>query len=177
MAGQNGSHSPRTITEVKLRLRGEPKQFEVELLLREGTLTLVRFVTQTAMKGDENRFAAGSYTYGYFWDDRSYNIYRMHLASGELYGHRFDILRDAQLEGDRLLWTDLLLDVWLYADGRIVWKDEDELAEYLREGWMSREDGELVRRTRRELERSFDHIVAEADELLGRVPAGLLATG
>jgi predicted RNA-binding protein associated with RNAse of E/G family len=177
MASTDGSARARKITEVKLRLRGEPKQFEVELLLREGGLTLVRFVTQTAMKGDENRFAAGSYTYGYFWDDRNYNVYRMHLASGKLYGHRFDILRDAHLEGDRLFWTDLLLDVWLYADGRVAWKDEDELAEYLREGWMSQADGELVRRTRSELERSFDRIVAEADELLGGVPPELLATG
>ena len=154
------------ITEVKLRLRGEPKQFEVEMLRREGALTLVRFVTKTAMKGDENRFEAGSYTFGYFWDDRNYNIYRMHLADGSLYAHRFDVLKDVAFDGKRLYWTDLLLDAWLLSDGQLAWKDEDQLEDYLSRGWMSVEDGELVLRTRLLLEASVGQIVAEAEDLL-----------
>jgi predicted RNA-binding protein associated with RNAse of E/G family len=167
---KDGKHPP-LIREVKRRLRGAPKEFDVELLLRQGTLTLVRFVTTTAMKGDENRFPPGSYTYGYFWDDRNYNIYRMHLPDGSLYAHRFDLLKNAGFDGKRLEWTDLLLDVWLYPGGRVQWKDEDQLEEYLSKGWMSLEDGELVLRTRLLLEASLQEIAAEADSLLQAVPA------
>jgi predicted RNA-binding protein associated with RNAse of E/G family len=159
---------PRHISEVKNRLHGDPKVFEVEELLREDGFMLVRFVTTAAFKVDTNVIHAGSYTYGYFWEDRNYNIYRMHLADGTLFAYRFDILRDVRLLEDRLEWTDLLLDEWVYLDGHVEWKDEDQVRRFREAGWMSEEDEALVQRTRQELEARLPDILQEADEILAR---------
>lgn len=169
MGSKKNETYPPTIREVKKRLHGTAKSFDVDLLLREGTLTLVRFVTVVAMKGDENRFPAGSYTYGFFWDDRNYDIYRMHLPDGTLYAHRFDVLKNTRFTGKRLEWTDLLLDVWIYPDGQLVWKDEEQVEEYLRKGWMSREDLKVVERTRAQIEGNWPAILAEAAALIARL--------
>jgi predicted RNA-binding protein associated with RNAse of E/G family len=162
-----------TVTEVKHHLRGNRDEYQVELLWRDSTLVLVRFVAKTVMKGDGVRFPAGAYTYGYFWDDRNYNIYRMHFPDGQLFAHRFDVLKDFRFDEDRFEWTDLLLDLWVYADGSTTWKDDDQVAAFLESGRMSPEDGALVAEVREILATTHDELIAEAGQILEQAPGDL----
>jgi predicted RNA-binding protein associated with RNAse of E/G family len=88
-------------------------------------------------------------TYRGLWHD----VGRFHLADGTFTGTYANVLTPVEMDGDRWTTTDLCLDVWLGADGRVQVLDEDELGEALRRGWLHPETAE---RARQEAERLVD---------------------
>lgn len=151
--------------EIKRRLRGGEKVFAVEPLRREPGFVLVRFVSDRPMKLDGQLIASGSVTLGYFWESRPYNVYRLADPHGKLIAHRFDILKDVRIDEQRVVWTDLLVDAWVWPDGRVEWKDEEQLADYRARGWMTGEDEAHVRASQANLTDSLDSVLAEVEAM------------
>ena len=158
--------------EIKHRVRGADKVFEVQPVLRAPGFIVVRFVSDRPLKVDGHPIESGSVTLGYFWSDRTYNVYRVAGPGGALVAHRFDILRDVSIAEDRIEWTDLLVDAWVWPDGRVEWKDLEQLAKYRACGWIPEADVARVRRTRAALDAGFPRIVAEVERIAsGIVPS------
>ena len=62
-----------------------------------------------------------------YFTDRWYNIYEIHAREDDtLRGWYCNIGKPAQLDGDRLSYVDLALDLLVFPDGRQVVLDEDE---------------------------------------------------
>jgi len=86
------------------------------------------------------------FTYPGSWHD----VGRFHRGDGTFTGYYANVLTPVVMDGDRWETTDLSLDVWAGADGRVEILDEEEFAEAVESGWL---DEETAARARREAER------------------------
>jgi predicted RNA-binding protein associated with RNAse of E/G family len=78
---------------------------------------------------------AGSPVVWFTYPGRWHDIGRFHRADGTFTGTYANVLTPVRMDGARWETTDLCLDVWLGADGRVEVLDEDELDEALARGW------------------------------------------
>lgn len=71
----------------------------------------------------------GDTFYEWHFFDRYYNVSRiLDRNTGELRGWYCNISRPARWTDDSLEWDDLELDVFVYPDGDLILKDEEEFA-------------------------------------------------
>ena len=90
------------------------------------------------------------FTYrGDMWHD----VGRFHLADGTLTGIYANVLTPVRMEGAEWETTDLFLDVWMDADGRVEILDRDEFDAALAAGWI---DPSTAARALAEAERLAD---------------------
>lgn len=65
----------------------------------------------------------------WYYADRWYNVMQIFdRATGTARGWYCNISRPATLAADHIIWEDLVLDVFVYPDGRLTVKDEVEFA-------------------------------------------------
>jgi predicted RNA-binding protein associated with RNAse of E/G family len=83
------------------------------------------------------------FTYPGHW----YDIGRFHLADGTFTGFYANILTPVSMDGDQWETTDLLLDVWLGADGKVEVRDQDEFGAAIQNGWLDVDTAERARST------------------------------
>jgi predicted RNA-binding protein associated with RNAse of E/G family len=67
---------------------------------------------------------------------RDHDIGRFHLRDGTFTGLYANLLTPVEMRADRWETTDLLLDIWLGADGTAAVLDADELEHAVAEGWL-----------------------------------------
>jgi predicted RNA-binding protein associated with RNAse of E/G family len=72
------------------------------------------------------------FTFRGAWHD----VGRFHLPDGTFTGFYANILTPMRIRGSRWETTDLFLDVWLGADGRVEILDEDEFETACERGWI-----------------------------------------
>lgn len=157
-----------SITEVKHHLDGREERFDCELLLKRDDSALVRFVfhQDAPHKDGPFRLPAGEIvTLAAFWERRSYLIYRLLDAGGQLIGHRFDVCEDVRI-GDEIHYTDLLLDVWMPPDGTIHVLDQDEVENARISGRMTERQNAVVKRAESDLSERWPDAIRALDELL-----------
>lgn len=73
-------------------------------------------------------FETGDHFIEWFYSDRWYNIARISSAASHLKGWYCNITAPASITDDSISYRDLLLDVWVAADGTPLVLDEDEFA-------------------------------------------------
>lgn len=86
------------------------------------------------------------FTYPGAWHD----VGLFHLADGTFTGCYANVLTPVAMRGREWETTDLALDVWAGADGRVEVLDVDEFEAAVAAGWL---DAETAARARREAER------------------------
>lgn len=98
-----------------------------------------------------------------FYRDRWYNIFEIRSAAGRLKGWYCNVCRPATLENGELRCVDLVLDLFVCPDGRLLRLDEEEFEGLALQGQDPR-TYERARAAFRELERMaekreppFDH--------------------
>lgn len=160
------SERPARIVEVKRHLDGRVERFECALLLRRPHVLVVRFDHRKALGAGGGVIPAGSRSYGFFWRRRPYQLYRICGPDGRLIAHRFDVMQDVRLSEREVSYTDLLLDLWVDAQGRARLEDEDEVAVYARRGLLSTAQRRRIERARAVLLRGHRRIAREAERLL-----------
>jgi hypothetical protein len=75
------------------------------------------------------RFEPGDRFVEWFYRDRWYNVFEIHAAgTGALKGWYCNVAAPATIEPGRIAYRDLLLDLWVGADGSALVLDEDEFA-------------------------------------------------
>ncbi|MCZ7578547.1 MAG: DUF402 domain-containing protein [Dehalococcoidia bacterium] len=116
-AGYSPGDAPASLPryrEVKVKPGGAELAYETDLVHRDRTLVIVRFLMRQG-GGPPSlpvEVPAGSVSYGYFWARRPYNVYRWLRADGTLIAHRFDAVTEVRIAGDSVRYRDLALDWW-----------------------------------------------------------------
>lgn len=135
---------------------GDRRSYRQELLRRtpDHRITLFRVdagsAPLTIAPGVE--LEAGSALLWFTFPGRPWEVAAVHDADGRLLGHYTNLIRPAELEGDRWEIRDLWLDLWQPAgDGEPRLLDRRELARAEERGWIAPEEAEEVRRTGRRL--------------------------
>jgi hypothetical protein len=73
-------------------------------------------------------FEPGDHFVEWYFTDRWYNIFAISSTSGTFKGWYCNITEPAQITGRVISCRDLLLDLWVWPDGRWLVLDEDEFA-------------------------------------------------
>src|SRR5690348_6252356 len=95
-------------TEIKRTLDGREQSFETALIAATPRLAIVRFEFTGSTYANAGGFSipAGSYTTGFFWRDRTYNLYHICQAGGSPIADRFDVVEGVRIRRDGVQFTD-----------------------------------------------------------------------
>ncbi len=69
----------------------------------------------------------GTTSYGYFWEQRNYNVYHFVDVNGETLGLYFNISDATRISDEQIYWRDLVVDLLVKSDGSCQVLDEHEL--------------------------------------------------
>lgn len=149
------------ITEVKRHLNKPDQSFRCEVLSREEGHLVLRYVSDREGRVGGEVFPSGSTTVAHYWEGRGYVGWRMHGPDGTLRGHLFHFCRDVRIGPDSVEYLDLLLDLWVSADGGLTVLDEDELADCVTEGRVSPGDLAWIASERQGLTERLGSVLTE----------------
>ncbi len=132
-----------TIIERKVALDGRTLEFPLERWLATPQLVVGRWVADQDPRATSRYPRAAGYTsWGVWWPQLPYSAYRLHRPDGSLRVYRLDtidrVLFDVH-DDHSVEFHDLLLDALIRPDGSVTIEDEDEVAEALAAGQLSRE--------------------------------------
>ncbi len=96
------------------------------------------------MRVGDVRLQPGGAIFWYLFPDRSYEVAGVYDPDGRFLGWYTNLLRVPEIHGDRWELTDLYLDVWQPPDGPARLLDEDDLADAVESGAISREEARQV---------------------------------
>jgi protein associated with RNAse G/E len=71
----------------------------------------------------------GSYTLGYYWTNRPYNLYFWRDREGKYLGSYFNIVRNTKISNEAVSYEDLIIDLLVLPNGEYFVLDEHELPE------------------------------------------------
>jgi uncharacterized protein len=120
-----------SITVHKLNWRGEPVlQYQADVAERlAGGIRLEAQWTRPELDLGYTSFETGDHFIEWFFADRWYNIFEVRAAGSErLKGWYCNVAAPAAIDRETVACRDLLLDVWVAADGTSQVLDTDEFA-------------------------------------------------
>lgn len=162
--GEQFGTTAQLITERKRYLDGRSQSFECTLLRRLGQAAAIRF---DHPPGAAASYAVppGSYTIGYFWEGRRYNLYRIRDPAGGRIRDRFDIIRDCRISVDSIDYVDLFVDLVVDRMGRFTVEDEQELEESVAQGLLSAAERDVALLALAEVAGSYTQIIEAAEHI------------
>src|SRR5208283_5883415 len=98
-------------------------------------------------------FPIGSTSYGFYWEDRNYNVYHWKGANGDTLLSYFNISRDTWIEKSRVTWLDLIVDIAIKPQSLPLILDEAEIPSDILPS-----DFEIIEKTRHEILEGIDSI-------------------
>lgn len=164
--GKRPRRSPTLYVETKRHLNGRRERFTCDLIAVSSRLAIVHFAHSGPRTAGEFFFPAGSFTIGFFWAGRHYNLYRITGPDGAVIVYRFDVVDAVHITPGHVSYTDLLLDLWVTPNGRLQVEDEDEVRAAEAAGRLSARRRQIIARTRAWLTRAYPRIIAEAEREL-----------
>ena len=149
-------------TEYKLKANGILKSYQCELVYQHKNLRVLSFVMPTGSTSFKTTISIpeGTISYGYFWLQRPYNIYRM-KHNDEIIAHRFDAISDLYYTSDSVYYRDLVLDWWLTPNGELIEEDRKELQNMLETKQITHEDAAKAERTGKIIGKNKQRIMRE----------------
>jgi hypothetical protein len=115
------------ITETKETLGGARKSFRCRVLDRVPGQVVVLFVSDTTWKVHDLTLPPGTVTFGYFWEERPYNVYHWMTGTGETVAYYVNLSDHTRIEEEQIHWRDLTVDLLLTTDGKVTVLDLDEI--------------------------------------------------
>jgi len=110
--------------EVLIEYEGE------ELKRDENSITLEALFTRDDMPFMDVVFKKGDRFVEYYYSDRWYNIFAVYdRDDGQIKGWYCNVGMPAMIEDGVVSYVDLALDLWISAEGRQTFLDEDEFEE------------------------------------------------
>ncbi len=157
------------VVERKRKPDGAVASFKCDLLAAGDGFALVLFTL--AQAGGFHMpvpIPSGTRSYGFFWEDRPYNAYRLVSSTGAILAHRFDAVADVQITIKEVSFRDLVLDWWVLPGDILLEEDRDEFDSLASAGSLSNRDIELVSQATDAIHNSFPAIVDELAALHAR---------
>ena len=147
----------RKILEIKRHLNKPDESYLCDLLKRDSDWIIVKYVSERPGRVGSVTFDAGSTTFAYYRTGMGYVIWKMLTPECRLEGFLFHICQDLHVGKDKIKYLDLLLDVWIDADGQITILDRDEVEDCKAKGvigekeliWMALQEQEIVKNWKR----------------------------
>jgi Protein of unknown function (DUF402) len=100
-------------TEYKRTYFGETKVFNCTLVWQDPSRKelVVSYEPSSEVHFLGLEFPKGSLSYGYYWEDRNYNVYHWKQKNGETMLFYFNVSRDTRILPSSVTWLDLIVDI------------------------------------------------------------------
>ncbi|MGA1195912.1 MAG: DUF402 domain-containing protein [Candidatus Latescibacterota bacterium] len=118
-----------TFVETKRHINKPTQTYGCELVKQGKGWVLLHYISQKAWQIVDAHLPKGSSTWAFYEEGASSVIWRMVDPAGQLVGHLFHICSDITVKSNGVDYLDLLLDVWVDAQGHAHLLDADELFE------------------------------------------------
>jgi predicted RNA-binding protein associated with RNAse of E/G family len=141
------------ITEIKQTLAGTRKTFSCHVIDRSAGALVALFVSRAPVRVHDVELPAGTVTFGYFWADRSYNVYHWMSPAGATLAFYVNLADGTVIDEETLFWRDLVIDILVPPGGPAVVLDEDEVPPALDAA------------TRARIDQARKHVLAHAEVL------------
>lgn len=115
------------IVEEKETLSGAKKTFVCRKIRGSAEHVVVLYIADRVIEVAGLQLPAGTVTFGYFWTHRPYNVYQWLTPAGVTLGHYINLSSNTTLDGERLSWRDLTLDVMVLPGQAAQVLDREEL--------------------------------------------------
>ena len=154
--------SPNCV-EIKHFLNGEERRFLCKLIHFNEGFGVLEYILEQAINVSSLTLPAGTVTYGFYWIDRSYTLYRWFKNSIHL-GSYFNIADRILLKTSSFEWRDLTVDILILPNDILEVLDEDELPDNI-----SYQLKKYIFESRDDLLINYNNILSETDEILKKI--------
>ena len=113
--------------ERKRLLLGGEKCYQCNLILNEPNLRILKYTIAQPVQVGSLHLRPGTITYGFYWPDRPYTLYKWISPDGMELGNYFNVADSVVFSAGEISWRDLALDILVFPDGSCEILDEDEL--------------------------------------------------
>jgi predicted RNA-binding protein associated with RNAse of E/G family len=155
--------------EIKKHVNKPAETYRCDLLKRGDNYVIIKYVNEQPGRVGSVTFDTGSTTYAYYRNGMEYVVWKMVDPFQVLEGYLFHICRDLQVRTDRVVYLDLLLDVWIDARGRIKILDRDEVQQCAEAGLIGQSELMWIARQEQQIVEKWQQIVADFNLLLNAV--------
>jgi hypothetical protein len=128
------------IEEIKVHKNKETQRFRCRVLRREADYLVLSYHADKPGRIKDIVLPAGSTTIAHYWTGRGYVLWRMYGPGSALIGTLFHICSDVTITETVVQYLDLIVDIWIPAQGEPRVLDEDELEECWQQGLVSDEE-------------------------------------
>jgi len=132
------------IEEIKVHKNKETQRFRCSLLYREADCLVLSYHAEKAGRIKDIVIPAGSTTIAHYWTGRGYVLWRMYGPDSALIGTLFHICSAVTITETSVQYLDLIVDIWIPAQGEPLVLDEDELEECRQQGLVSDEERQWI---------------------------------
>ena len=154
------------ILEIKRHLNKPDESYVCDLLKRGNDYIILTYVSDRSGQVGSVTIDAGSTTYAYYRNGKGYVVWKMVTPDRTLNGYLFHICRDLRVGEDKVEYLDLLLDVWIDAEGQLKILDRDEVEECAVKGVIGRSELHWIAQQEREIVKNWRQIISDFDLLL-----------
>jgi hypothetical protein len=149
------------IIERKQKPDGTVREYRCGLAYASSTLVVVRFDMPNGGVEFDTPFNVPprSWSFGFFWPRRPFNLYRMRGPGGEVLGHRFDAVTDVRFTEGEVSYRDLALDWWVLPDDTLIEEDRDEFEDLVAAGKLSHQDARAANEAAKHIYSRYRHVI------------------
>jgi predicted RNA-binding protein associated with RNAse of E/G family len=153
----------KSCKEKKQLLSGTEVTYDCELVALCNGLGILKYSIDQQWQVGSLILRPGAVTYGFYWPDRSYVLYKWLNRNGDALGDYFNIADSVTLSTQEFSWRDLVIDILVLPTGQIEVLDEDEMPEYLDE-----ELKDYIESVEEMLLRNCQAVIVETTAILNR---------
>ena len=154
------------ILEIKRHLNKPDQSYLCDLLKRGSDYIIIKYVNEQPGSVGSVTFDTGSTTYAYYRNGMGYVVWKMADPHNELEGYLFHICCDLQVREDRVVYLDLLLDVWIDIRGQITILDRDEVQQCAAAAMIGENELMWIAQHEKQIVENWQQIVADFNRLL-----------
>ena len=145
------------ILELKRHLNKPVESYRCDLIRCGSDYIIVKYVSDRSGRIGPVIFDAGSTTFAYYKTGMGYALWKMLNSHKRLEGYLFHICQDLEVGEDKVEYLDLLLDVWIDAEGQMTILDRDEVEACAEKGvigerelmWIAQQEQEIIEKWKR----------------------------
>lgn len=130
--------------EIKRHVNKPDEVYACEFVKRGPGWVMLKYISRREWVIAGTLLPAGSVTLALYLDGSDWVLWRISSPDGLLLGHLFHVCADVDIGEAEVSYRDLLLDVWIGANGGMALLDEDEVAECTAAGTVTPEQAAAI---------------------------------
>jgi len=119
--------------ERKRFLSGIEVTYNCELVALCSQFGILKYLVDRQQQIGSLTLRSGTVSYGFYWPDRPYTLYKWFKKNGDVVGDYFSLADSVILSAQEFSWRDLVVDILVLPTGEIEVLDENEIPESLDE--------------------------------------------